>query len=82
MDVFGRRTQLEVLLSVMLLVALLALVACVLLLGLGYTSGQKPDCLNPLLFNFSIPFSPSLSPPNLLLTLQLPVMSQKDHSEI
>lgn len=37
-DIFGRRTQLEVLLSVLLLAALLALLACLLVLGLGLSS--------------------------------------------
>ncbi|MEQ2200102.1 hypothetical protein XENOCAPTIV_022496, partial [Xenoophorus captivus] len=37
-DILGRRTQLEVLLSVMLLVALLALLACLVVLGLGFNS--------------------------------------------
>ncbi|XP_031159669.1 endothelin-converting enzyme 2b isoform X1 [Sander lucioperca] len=37
-DILGRRTQLEVLLSVLLLAALLALLACLLVLGLGFSS--------------------------------------------
>ncbi|XP_055369767.1 endothelin-converting enzyme 2b isoform X2 [Betta splendens] len=37
-DILGRRTQLEVLLSVLLLAALLALLACLLVLGLGLSS--------------------------------------------
>ncbi|XP_037318692.1 endothelin-converting enzyme 2b isoform X2 [Pungitius pungitius] len=37
-DILGRRTQLEVLLSVLLLVALLALLASLLVLGLGFSS--------------------------------------------
>ncbi|RVE65304.1 hypothetical protein OJAV_G00134660 [Oryzias javanicus] len=37
-DFLGRRTQLEVLLSVLLLAALLALLVCLLLLGLGFSS--------------------------------------------
>ncbi|XP_027901030.1 endothelin-converting enzyme 2b isoform X1 [Xiphophorus couchianus] len=37
-DILGRRTQLEVLLSVMLLAALLALFACLVVLGLGFSS--------------------------------------------
>lgn len=40
-DILGRRTQLEVLLSVLLLAALLALLACLLVLGLGFSSGNK-----------------------------------------
>lgn len=39
-DILGRRTQLEVLLSVLLLAALLALLACLLVLGLGFSSGS------------------------------------------
>uniref|UniRef100_A0A4W6F171 endothelin-converting enzyme 1 n=1 Tax=Lates calcarifer TaxID=8187 RepID=A0A4W6F171_LATCA len=39
-DILGRRTQLEVLLSVLLLAALLALLACLLVLGLGFNSGR------------------------------------------
>lgn len=41
MDILGRRTQLEVLLSGLLLAALLALLACLLVLGLGLTSGNN-----------------------------------------
>ncbi|XP_026047389.1 endothelin-converting enzyme 2b isoform X3 [Astatotilapia calliptera] len=37
-DILGRRTQLEVLLSVLLLAALLALLACLVVLGLGFSS--------------------------------------------
>uniref|UniRef100_A0AAQ5ZAG7 endothelin-converting enzyme 1 n=1 Tax=Amphiprion ocellaris TaxID=80972 RepID=A0AAQ5ZAG7_AMPOC len=37
-DLLGRRTQLEVLLSVLLLAALLALLACLVVLGLGFSS--------------------------------------------
>ncbi|KAK5868169.1 hypothetical protein PBY51_009207 [Eleginops maclovinus] len=37
-DLLGRRTRLEVLLSVLLLVSLLALLTCLLLLGLGFSS--------------------------------------------
>uniref|UniRef100_A0A8C2X5S6 endothelin-converting enzyme 1 n=1 Tax=Cyclopterus lumpus TaxID=8103 RepID=A0A8C2X5S6_CYCLU len=37
-DILGRRTQLEVLLSGLLLASLLALLACVLVLGLGFSS--------------------------------------------
>lgn len=39
-DILGRRTQLEVLLSVLLLAALLALLACLVVLGLGFSSGD------------------------------------------
>lgn len=44
-DILGRRTQLEVLLSVLLLAALLALLACLLVLGLGFSSGND-TCLH------------------------------------
>uniref|UniRef100_A0A3Q4B3X3 endothelin-converting enzyme 1 n=1 Tax=Mola mola TaxID=94237 RepID=A0A3Q4B3X3_MOLML len=40
-DILGRRTQLEVLLSGLLLAALLALLACLLVLGLGLTSDSS-----------------------------------------
>lgn len=40
-DILGRRTQLEVLLSVLLLAALLALLACLVVLGLGFSSGKS-----------------------------------------
>nr|XP_046246021.1 endothelin-converting enzyme 2b isoform X3 [Scatophagus argus] len=46
-DILGRRTQLEVLLSVLLLAALLALLACLLVLGLGFSSdGVHGLCLS------------------------------------
>ncbi|XP_030008243.1 endothelin-converting enzyme 2-like isoform X2 [Sphaeramia orbicularis] len=46
-DILGRRTQLEVLLSVLLMAALLALLACLLVLGLGYSSdGGRGLCLS------------------------------------
>lgn len=73
MDILGRRTQLEVLLSVLLLVALLALLACLLVLGLGVNSGETKSppvfSFHPsLLFPFLTPiFLPSLFLPSLTL---------------
>ncbi|XP_068601189.1 endothelin-converting enzyme 2b [Brachionichthys hirsutus] len=40
-DILGRRTRLEVLLSVLLVAALLALLACLLVLGLGFGSDSS-----------------------------------------
>lgn len=40
-EILGRRTQLEVLLFVLLLPALLALLACLVVLGLGFGSGNN-----------------------------------------
>lgn len=45
-DLLGRRTQLEVLLSVLLLAALLALLACLLVLGLGFRSSNNIQQIN------------------------------------
>lgn len=40
-EILGRRTQLEVLLFVLLLAALLALLACLVVLGLGFGQGNN-----------------------------------------
>lgn len=83
-DILGRRTQLEVLLSVLLLAALLALLACLLVLGLGFSSGSYtqhtclpislpllPSSLLPLFLLYLLSFSTSFSllPSSLLLHL-------------
>lgn len=69
MDILGRRTQLEVLLSVLLLVALLALLACLLVLGLGFSSG------NTSFYSFPTSFNPSQSFLSFLCNLLYDLLS-------
>lgn len=66
MDILGRRTQLEVLLSVLLLAALLALLACLLVLGLGFSSGNNVKHLPPSMLLFPTPAYPSPPHPSFL----------------
>lgn len=70
-DILGRRTQLEVLLSVLLLAALLALLACLLVLGLGFSSGNNMNTF--LCLSFPTPTSLlSFLPFPFLLLLSFP----------
>lgn len=60
-DILGRRTQLEVLLSVLLLAALLALLACLVVLGLGFSSGDVSLLHSST--SFFLQFLPPFLPP-------------------
>lgn len=60
MNILGRRTQLEVILSVLLLATLLALTACLFVLGVTFSSGKHTHthCLHisyPVFFSLRLP---------------------------